>query len=86
MKGGAFLLFRSFHTESGLHPPFPFVDPPKMCVPGVAAGVFHLCSAALSCQKQDFKGPRVKIPGSPLTRLPRGASQPVGINLLRFKA
>ena len=39
---------------------------------GVAAGVFHLCSAALSCQKQDFKGPGVKIPRSPLTRLPRG--------------
>ena len=33
--------------------------------------VFHLCSAALSYQKQEFKGPRNKIPCRPLTRLPR---------------
>ena len=32
----------------------------------------HLCSAALSYLKQDFKDPRVKIPLRALTRLPSG--------------
>lgn len=78
MKEGNFPAFKSFHIKRvWAAPSLSLGGPPKRVWEGrvlelLRRGVsFPLCSAGLSHQKQDFKGPRVKMQPRPLTKLPR---------------
>lgn len=61
--------------QCGPHPPFPFVDPPKMCVCGgwhAAAQGDLIFAQQLSLIRNhpEYKDSQMKIPLRPLTRFP----------------
>lgn len=74
--------------QIGPQSPLPFVDPPEMHawrVKKLLLVLFHLCPDALSYQKQEFKGPRVKMPLSPPDQPPQWGLQPAVIHPLTFR-